>query len=150
MASSMKDTNFSAVKLMNNDFGSTLDGILNSLVGASNESTVIFNPKSSEQPQLGLFVPAEEETVDAPEVELPIPAELVDAFAQATGWVIGFEETTDSFRDRVANGSSRPSGGRLKIIDMSPAWPAKTATAHRAKCDRVVDLLNGMLSFDEA
>ena len=94
-------------------------------------------------------MPPEAEPVDAPEVELPIPSELVDAFAQATGWVIGFEEAAESFRDRVVNGSSKPTGGTLKIIDMSPAWPAKTATAHRAKCDRVVDLLNGIVSFDE-
>lgn len=134
---------------MNNDFGSTLDGILNSLVGANTESPVIFPAESSGQPQLGLFVPSEAEHADALEVELPIPAELVDAFAQATGWTIGFEETADSFRDRVASGSGKPTGGTLKIIDMSPAWPARTPTAHRAKCDRVVDLLNGMVSFDE-
>ena len=112
-------------------------------------STEIYAADSSGEPALGLFVAPEPDSPIAPEAQLPIPADLVDAFAEATGWMIGFEETKASFRQRAQTGSRRPTGGRLKIIDMSPAWPAKTPTAHRAKCDRVVAALNGLISFED-
>lgn len=100
------------------------------------------------QPALGLFVAPEVDSYAAPEVEPPISAEVIDAFSAATGWVIGFEESSASFEQRVQEGSPHPTGGKLKIIDMSPSWPARTPTAHRAKCDRFVAALNELISFD--
>ena len=100
------------------------------------------------RPVLGLFVAGEVDPhTTIPEAELPIPTDLADAFAEATGWVIGFEETRTSFDQRAQTGSRRPTGGRLKIVDMNPVWPARTPTAHRAKCDRMVAALNGLISF---
>ena len=99
------------------------------------------------QPALTLFAVSEQDSPVVAEPELPIPTDLVDAFAAATGWVIGFEETGASFRERAETGSRQPTGGRLKIVDMSATWPAKTPTAHRAKCDRVVESLNRLISF---
>ncbi len=87
----------------------------------------------------------ESDGCDAPPAQLPVPADLVTAFAEATGWVIGFEETAVSFRDRTANRSTKPTGGMLRIVDMSPHWPAQTPTAHRAKCDRFVESLDRMI-----
>lgn len=63
---------------------------------------------------------------DLPELEA-LPAALVEAFAEATGWELA----------RVGN--------EIRIVDMSPAWPAKTPTAHRAKCDRVAEELSRLL-----
>lgn len=91
-------------------------------------------------------IPASEiDDRDVPPAQLPIPADLVDAFADATGWVIGFEETTASYLDRASSESNEPTGGTLKIVDMCANWPAKTPTAHRAKCDRFVESLNRLV-----
>ena len=104
----------------------------------------------SGQPVLGLFVARHRQIhSSSSEVEPPISAELVDAFSAATGWVIGFEETSASFDQRVQSGSRRPTGGKLKIVDMSPTWPARTPTAHRAKCDRFVAALTELISFED-
>ena len=114
-----------------------------------------MNPGSTEtwadllaRPKLALFVAPEADSFAAPKVEPPISADLVEAFSAATGWVIGFEETGASLDRRVQNGSRQPTGGTLKIVDMSPTWPARIPTAHRAKCDRFVAALNELISFD--
>ena len=112
-------------------------------------STEICATDLAGKPALGLFVAPETDSLTAPEAQLPVPAGLVDAFAEATGWVIGFEETNASFCQRAQTGSRRPTGGKLKIVDMSSTWPAKTPTAHRAKCDRVVAALNGLISLED-
>lgn len=96
--------------------------------------------------QLKIFRSSQTGPRSAPTAELPVPVELVEAFAEATGWVIGFEESRASYRKRLENGGSRPTAGTLKIVDMSSAWPAKTPTAHRAKCDRFVESLNLLIS----
>jgi len=56
-----------------------------------------------------------------------LPKELVDAFAEATGWELGWI------------------GEEIKIIDMSATWPAKTPTAHRGHCDRVAQALSKLI-----
>jgi hypothetical protein len=105
----------------------------------------------STEPVLGLFAPPKSSSAAAvPSVELPIPASVVEAFAAATGWLIGFEESSASFRKRAENGSHRPTAGVLKIVDMSDAWPAKKPTAHRGHCDQFVSELNKLVSFTDA
>ena len=116
--------------------------------GMNTESTETWAADLPGQPALGLFVAAEADSNVSRESELPISAEVIDAFAAATGWVIGFEETSSSFEQRVQNGSRQPTGGKLKIVDMSPTWPARTPTAHRAKCDRFVTALNELISCE--
>lgn len=56
-----------------------------------------------------------------------LPKPLVDAFAAATGWELA----------RV--------GDEIKIVDMNPAWPAQTPTAHRGMCDRVAEELSKLI-----
>lgn len=53
-----------------------------------------------------------------------LPASLVEAFAEATGWELA----------RV--------GDEIKIVDMSANWPAKTPTASREKCDQFAAALS--------
>ena len=111
--------------------------------------TEFYTAAPTGSPALGLFVADEPDSPEVAEPELPIPTDLADAFAAATGWVIGFQETGASFSKRVQTGSRRPTGGRLKIVDMSPTWPARTPTVHRAKCDRIVAALNELISFQD-
>ena len=74
--------------------------------------------------ELQLYV--EKDTSTAHSVD-GLPQELVDTFAAATGWELA----------RVGN--------EIKIVDMSADWPAKTPTAHRAKCDRLAAAISELL-----
>jgi len=92
-------------------------------------------PTETTKPQVADFDPLDnlhlyiecESAETAPESGWALPRSLVDAFAEATGWELA------------------QVGNEIKIVDMSASWPAKTPTAHREKCDRLVEELSKLL-----
>ncbi len=80
-------------------------------------------------------------------VNAPLPAELSQAFAAATGWTLAFNESRQSQTRRRQPGlGDSPVTGTLKIDDMSAEWPAGVVTAHRGKCDRLVEGLDQLVA----
>ena len=81
----------------------------------------------STQPEIELQLYTETTPIKAAAPVNALSVELIEAFAAATGWELA----------RVGN--------KIKIVDMSQNWPAKTPTASRAKCDRFADVLSESL-----
>ena len=68
--------------------------------------------------------------------------EFLRAFEQLTGWQV--ETCSDS---EVSKESENASSAReFRIVDMSPFWPARTPTANRSQCDRLVSLLGKLVN----
>lgn len=82
-----------------------------------------------------------------PEAQQPLPSEMLDLFEQLTGWVIEFQESKTSFRNRqLPSMIEQVAEGSLSIVDMSAAWPPRKPTAHRAKCDQFVGFLESLVT----
>ena len=93
------------------------------MTNSSTQPTTDFSP----QPEVELQLYTETTPIKAAEPVDSLSAELIEAFAAATGWELA----------RVGN--------KIKIVDMGQNWPAKTPTASRAKCDRFADALSESL-----
>ncbi|MEZ6107957.1 MAG: GAF domain-containing protein [Pirellulaceae bacterium] len=96
---------------------------------------------------LRLHIEEEETEVADPVSTLPGLSALMDSFASSTGWKLSFQETSSSYDARRVDSqaSHLPARGKLVIEDMCEQWPAGKATAHRQRCDSLVDSLNFML-----
>ena len=67
-------------------------------------------------------------------------------FEEITGWKVEFIESKQSLRRReTLHSKSEPIEGRFEITDMSPNWPAKKPTCHRAKCDELMSLVEQLV-----
>ena len=77
----------------------------------------------------------------------PVSADLHSAFADTTGWTLKFTESLPSRKRRAQPGlKDSPVTGKLEIDDMSASWPAGVPTAHRGKCDKLVESLDQVFS----
>ncbi len=112
--------------------------MLNSETGMQ---TLNFEPA-----RLALYTRREDDASKCPNEALPLPPEMLQLFEELTGWVVEFEETPSSFKDRqLPSMDERVAEGSISIVDMSTAWPAKKPTAHRAKCDQFVGHLQDLM-----
>jgi hypothetical protein len=97
----------------------------------------VYNPLASEQ-ENSLVEPAAApcETTDA----------MLGLFEEITGWKVEFSESRPSLLRRSCPGSKQsPPQGAFEITDMSQSWPADQPACHRAKCDKFVDLVGGLV-----
>ena len=79
--------------------------------------------------------------------DIPVSAEFCKAFEDATGWTLGFDESSQSLKRREQPGLSHsPITGTLYINDMSAALPPGINAAHRGKCDALASQINGLLN----
>lgn len=88
---------------------------------------------------------------DAPQPSSEAPcqrsAEFLEVFEQLTGWRAEFEESQDSVKRRQMIAlQNEPAEGSFEVVDMSEAWPAKTATAHRGRSDKLIHLFGDLMS----
>jgi hypothetical protein len=96
--------------------------------------------------RLALHTRREGDSASCPSEALPLPPQMLELFEQLTGWVVEFQETPASFKNRqLPSMDEKVAEGSIAIVDMSPAWPAKKPTAHRAKCDQFVGCVQEML-----
>jgi hypothetical protein len=81
---------------------------------------------------------------------------MLNLFESMTGWVVEFEESPASRRQRCqADRSSTPKTapnatdvsprGHFLIVDMSASWPCGRPTAHRGKCDQFIKLFSDLV-----
>lgn len=65
--------------------------------------------------------------------------EFLTLFELATGWVVEFQESRESYLKRKHDGQDTVTPeGEFAIVDMSAEWPAQKATAHRGHCDDLI------------
>lgn len=102
------------------------------------------------QPQLSLFsVPKMD--VSAPlaqQVKAPCRTseKLMSLFEEITGWKAEFRESGASYRRRSQDvAQDLPAQGEFAIVDMSADWPANQFTAHRGKCDQLMNLVSDLV-----
>ena len=99
---------------------------------------------------LKLFLPNSEPAPD----ELPHPCEeLAKSFEAATGWVLGFQESSFSpaAQASVINGPDSDQAntvrlGKIKITDLSADWPARKPAASRRKCDEMAAAIDRLFN----
>lgn len=101
--------------------------------------------KSPQVPYLRLHVEEEPQLNDAV-TTLPGMSDLMESFEATTGWKLAFHETSASHSARTASpeAAQLPARGKLIIDDMSASWPAGRPTAHRQRCESLVDSINLM------
>jgi hypothetical protein len=76
----------------------------------------------------------------------PLPEEMLQLFEELTGWVVAFHESPASYQNRqLPSMIPQTAEGEYQIIDMSAHWPPQKPTAHREKCDRLIDCVNGLV-----
>ena len=87
---------------------------------------------------------------------LPDLSEILKLFELATGWVVEVvhpaqrsaepKKFQNKHNDRDNLLRQTPALGELRIVDMSPLWPAGRPTGSRSKCDRLIVLLNDLFT----
>ena len=108
---------------------------------------MLFTETHSPALQLVLFPPTNCQPTENLPVATPLPVKMLQIFEEITGWGIGFEESKSSFQNRQSvSHTATAAQGRFSIADMSAQWPARTPTAHRAKCDQFIAHLDALVS----
>ncbi len=71
--------------------------------------------------------------------------ELAKAFEAATGWVLGFHESSLS-PNQNSDDANAIRLGKISITDMSANWPAKKPAASRSKCDELAGTIHKLVN----
>ena len=112
------------------------------------------NSNAQQPPQLALFNGSAPESGNPSQGDQPTntapcsrSAQFLALFELLTGWQAEFEESRESLKRRqnVAM-ENEPPQGDFRIVDMSSAWPAKTPTAHRGRCDQLIQLFGQLMT----
>ncbi|MEL7500071.1 MAG: hypothetical protein AAFN77_20895 [Planctomycetota bacterium] len=96
-------------------------------------------------PRLVLITDQQQNELAVPKTPCLLSEQFLEVFEQLTGWRAEFQESPDSYKRRQSVAmENEPVEGNFKVVDMSEAWPAKTPTVHRGRCDQLIGLF-GML-----
>lgn len=109
----------------------------------SNSASDAFSSSST---QLAIAIGTAPCQFVCPREALPVPIEMLELIEQLTGWVVEFEESRTSIKQRqLPTLKPKSASGTFSVIDMSTDWPAGRPTAHRGKCDRFMELFSELV-----